>query len=75
MKQSVSDYSNDSIDDSDGMVTLPDTEACLICSQTVCCICERHLHSLLLPEIVLIIENLFFFVASSINFSNCQQQK
>lgn len=60
MKKSFLDYYNDSIDDSDVTITLPDTEACLICWQTVCCICERHFHSLLLPGIVLIIGNLFF---------------
>ena len=59
-KKSFSDYYNDSVDGSDIMITLPNTEGCLVCWQTACCICERHFHSLLLPETVLIIGNLFF---------------
>lgn len=44
---------------SDVTVISPDTEACLTCWPTACCICRRYFHSLLFPGILPIIQNCF----------------
>lgn len=69
-----SDYYNDSKDGSDIVITLPDSEACLICWQIVCCIYERHFHSLLLPEIVLTIGNPFFLQLHQLTFQTVDKK-